>query len=574
MAFINQRGELKTGCGVLFALPFLAAGIGMTCWTAWLAMRHTAMQSWPEVPAKILDTKFQGGSDSHRATTEYEYQYSGRTYRGERVGLLEISDNFGDFQRRVYDELKRHQQEGTPFRAFVNPHNPGQSILYRQLRWEFMSFFTIFATIFGGAGVGMVVGAIASARRGPADGPTSFSPDEPWKARSDWASGRILDAGSASVAAPVLAAVAVWWLIGSAPLTSKLVGMLQASDSPWRWVALAFPVVGSLLILVAAYQFARRRKYGESVLQLAATPGIVGGQLGGVVRIPRAIRADGGFRLMLSCIERRTARRDDHTHEDVLWQDERVVTEPIRDIAAGAIAVPVLFAIPYEAEETSRAESNRCIFWRLDVAAKTPGVDYKSRFDVPVYKTADSRPDFKLDAGLLADYVASPPRDLVLRDAGIIKEPLPGEGVRLTFPASRNWGAALVVTGFLAFWSAAIWAMLHFSVPIVFPIVFGLIELVVIWLASDLWFYRSVVEARKDGLTCRGGLLGIGRRRSWTADEVKRFTTRESMSSGHQVWKHIEVVPKKGKKRTLAQTINGKLAQEAVIDELNEALGR
>jgi hypothetical protein len=309
------------------------------------------------------------------------------------------------------------------------------------------------------------------------------------------------------------------------------------------------------------------------VLQLAATPGVVGGQLAGVVQIPRQIHAEGGFRLRLSCMER-VVKRKNESHEEVIWQDEQVVAEPIVDSASGSTALPFMFAIPYEAQQSSRSGSKRCIKWLLHVSAKVPSVDFNSRFEVPVFKTPESQPDFKLDERLLAEYVAAPSRDMVLRGAGIVKEPLPGEGVRLVFPALRNWKSAIFVTAFLAFWSAAIWAMIQFRVPIIFPIVFGLIDLLVLWGALELWLYRSVVEARKDGLCWRGGLLGIGRTHTLAAEDLRRFTTSESMSSGHHVWKHLEVVPRQGKKRKIAKSIGGKLAQQAVIDELDAALGR
>ena len=74
-----------------------------------------------------------------------------------------------------------------------------------------------------------------------------------------------------------------------------------------------------------------------------------------------------------------------------------MVMQPMRDRGGEGAAVPVLFAIPFESQETSRSKSQRDIEWRLELSAKMPGVDYKSRFDVPVFKTADSRPDFKLD---------------------------------------------------------------------------------------------------------------------------------------------------------------------------------
>jgi hypothetical protein len=576
MAIINQSGQLKTGCAVLFALPFAAVGIGMTCWLTWIAIQHSAVQTWVEVPTTIKTVELKEkrgnkGKTTYQAAATYTYEFNGNPYNGDRVSLQGGSDNFGSFQRRAYDELKRHHDSRQPFRAYVNPDDPAESILYRHLRWELMAFFSIFATVFGAAGLGMMAGALVSARR------TASTPDapenEPWKARADWASGRILDAGGAAVVVPVLAVVAIWWWIASAPLSTKLIGLLRTAESPWRWVTLSFPAVGALLLIALLYQIVRRRKYGESVLQLAATPGVVGGQLAGMVQIPRQIHADGGFRLKLSCMER-VLKRDNESHEEAIWQDEQIVAEPIVDPALGTTALPFMFAIPFEAQETSLSGTKRCIAWLLHVTANVPGVNYNARFEVPVFKTPESRGDFKPDEQLLADYVAAPPRDLVLRGAGIVKEPLPGEGVRLVFPALRNWKSALFVTVFLAFWSAAIWAMIQFRVPIIFPIVFGLIDLLVLWGALELWLYRSVVEARKDGLCWRGGLLGIGRTHTLAAEDLRRFTTSESMSSGHHVWKHLEVVPRQGKKRKIAKSIGGKLAQQAVIDELNAALGR
>jgi hypothetical protein len=191
-----------------------------------------------------------------------------------------------------------------------------------------------------------------------------------------------------------------------------------------------------------------------------------------------------------------------------------------------------------------------------------------------VFKTEASRSDFELDPKMLKDFAATPPRELVLREAGIVKEPLPGSGVRLIFPAARNFGSALFATAFLAFWSGAIWLMLHFGAPIVFPIVFGLVELFLIWVVVDLWFYRSVVEARADGLTFRGGLLGIGFKRFWPAADVKQFETDHSMSAGIQVWKNVKVKLAGGNERIIAQSIGSTLAQQTVIDELNSALRR
>jgi hypothetical protein len=372
---------------------------------------------------------------------------------------------------------------------------------------------------------------------------------------------------------PGLAAVALWWWFATAPLTLKLPAMLQASHSSWAWITLVFPLIGIVLLLMLAYHVAHRRKYGESILQLASTPGVIGGQLAGVLQIPQAIQPDGGFQLKLSCIEVQSGRKSEE-REVVLWQDERLVPEPMRGPTVGTTAVPVLFAIPYEAKQSSRPTSARDVRWILDVFAQTEGVNYNSRFEVPVFETAASRRDFKLDENLSADFTSAPPRDLVLRESGIIKEPLPAGGVRLLFPAARNPGSAVFATVVTSCIAAIVWFLRSIGAPIVFPIVFGLVGLGILLITLDLWFYRSVVEARSDGITFRGGLFGIGRRRFWPAKEIKNFGSDHAMSSGRNIWKNIEIELADKKKKTIAKSIGSKPAQDAVVAELRSALRR
>jgi hypothetical protein len=307
-------------------------GIGATYWAFRTAAEHSRMNSWVEVPAVIKKAELEGGrgkDDSVKAVAEYEYEFGGRKFVGERVGIYEASDNVGKFQHEAYRELKRHLDEGRAFRCFVNPERPGDAILYRQLRWEMLSFNTIFAVAFGSTGLGLMTGALAARRRLQPASALEESENEPWLVRADWASGHILPSGGAAAAVPVLAVVALYWNIASLPLLLKLPGILSTADTAWSWSTLAFPAVGGLLIFALAHQWLRRQKFGESVLELASTPGVVGGQLAGAVRIAKIVRPESGFRVKLSCVER--IRHGDDTREDVLWQDERLVMEPMRD---------------------------------------------------------------------------------------------------------------------------------------------------------------------------------------------------------------------------------------------------
>lgn len=561
---------------MLFALPFAVVGVGATYWTMHTAIQHSAMQAWVEVPAiiKHAELKRHRGKDNDTFQTiaDYEYEFGGRKYTGQRVSLHGGSDNIGSFQQDVYNELKRHVDDKRPFRCYVNPSNPNEPVLYRHLRWEMLAFQTMFATLFGSFGFGLLFGSIIAAYRSPRALTGDAPADQPWAARADWASGEIRASGGAAVTVPVLTVLALYWNVASWPLLSKLPAILPPANGHVAWLALFFPVMGLLLVCALFHQYFRRRKFGESTLQLATTPGVVGGQLAGVVKVANYVPPESGIHLKLSCIER--TRSDKNTRENVLWQEERLVTEPMHDRFTGSMAIPVLFAIPYEAQETSPTDSNRTIEWRLDVSAMMSGVDYKSQFEVPVFKTAESRKNFQLDKDLVAEFAAAPPRELVLSQAGIVKEPLPAGGVRLVFPAARNLGSALGITAVLVVWSAIIWIMIHFQAPVFITVFFGLFELLILWVAVNLWFYRSAVEAHADRLSFRGGLLGIGRQHAWAADEVQEFTTSDWMSSGTHVWKNIVVVLRNGKKWTIAQFIYGKLAQQAVIDELIAALRR
>lgn len=368
-----------------------------------------------------------------------------------------------------------------------------------------------------------------------------------------------------------MAVVALYWNIASLPLLYELPEIWRQPGNSWKWTLLAFPIIGVLLVGVMIHQIIQSQKFGQSTLQLAGIPGVVGGQLAGVVRIPTRITAEDGFHLKLNCFTY-TRGADNKQHEELIWQDEGLVTEPMHDNVTNQTVVPVLFAIPFEAMETSRPDSKLGTKWRLDVSCKLPGVDYKSQFEVPVFKTAESRAGFQLDPKLAAQYTASANSELPLHDAGIEKKSLADGSVTIEFPAARNWPTAMVFTAIAIVVGGVLVEFGPRGMPLFVQIIIGLFELVFVLLALNLWFYRSMVQASSAELILRGGLFGLGRTRSCAADEIQNFATVDSMSSGASVWKNIDVVLRNGQKWTIGKGISSKLAQQAVIDSLSAAL--
>jgi hypothetical protein len=194
---------------MLFAIPFAAVGVGMAGCTGHNVLEFHRMQAWVEVPAEIIEAKLEIDHDSdsgkaYRATAKYKYQFNGVQHVGDRVALHGGSDNVGDFQNTAYAEIKRHLDRKQPFRCFVNPDDPAQAVLYRNLRWEMMLFNTAFGCIFGSVGFGLLAGAVFARREARKLAATAEDApaDEPWKARADWASGQIPQRGGTAAASP------------------------------------------------------------------------------------------------------------------------------------------------------------------------------------------------------------------------------------------------------------------------------------------------------------------------------------------------------------------------------------
>jgi hypothetical protein len=576
MPFGRNRGTYSprstAGCLVLFALPFGAIGITMSGCAGRIVAEHRAVQSWVETPATITKAELKVSKDdegtSYEAIAEYAYAFGGQNYTGTRVSV----GNGGGPQRRYYNELQRHLDQKRPFRAYVNPRNPTQAILYRDLPADTLAMHTLFGVLFGSVGLGLVIGGLIGYRQEQRNRAPDPPPEQPWLARNDWARGRIPTSGAAVVGVAVMPFVIVYWFLASAPLMLEYPVILGQNFGWWKWLTLLFPVLGALLAFGYFRLRARRQKYGNSVFEMASAPGVVGGQLAGVIRIPRFLNEWDSFRLRLLCIDKKSNKNSEDS-DKVVWHDERIVDRPVRNRSAEETSVPVLFAIPFEAAETTADNAERPIEWKLEVTSAAPGADYREEFDVPVFKTPDSRPDFQLDESLAAEFSSPPDPDAVLREDRILREPLTGGGVRLMFPSNRTWKTAAGASFMALVWAVAIWFLMR-EREWIFAFVFGLAELLTLTVALHLWFSSCVIEASPDGISLHNTWFGFGKKRWFAADEIESLSPIEFMSSNTIVWTRIQLVTTAGKKKPITRGLRGRLVERTVLGELNRALGR
>ncbi len=394
----NARPASKTGAGclILFALPFAAGGVGMGVWLVITLFTCLSAQHWVETPARIVRTDLKvhrGKSTTYEAIAEYTYEFGGRQYRGNRVSVSGGADNLGSFQQHAYQELTRCLRQGKSFRCYVNPARPDQALLYRDLRWEAAAFQMIFVLVFGGIGFGLLAGGAAAYRQERTRAAlASAHPDKPWMWKADWAAGQIVSSTKTAMVGSAI--FALFWNLVSAPLWIVLPGEIVRKGNHWALLGLVFPAIGLVLVAWALFCLIRWLKYGQSVFQMAAVPGQIGGQLAGVIRTSAKVRPEDGFHLALRCVRRLTtgSGKQRSTSEHVLWQDEQTVMHELLDDQTAVSAIPVVFQIPADCKPCDDADPNDQIVWRLTASAKVPGIDYSATFEAPVFKTGESAP--------------------------------------------------------------------------------------------------------------------------------------------------------------------------------------
>jgi hypothetical protein len=213
------------------------------------------------------------------------------------------------------------------------------------------------------------------------------------------------------------------------------------------------------------------------------------------------------------------------------------------------------------------------VLWRLEVSASVQGVDYGSAFEVPVFRTARSAEpltpeerDRLRDPAVPAEY-RQPPESRIRVSTN-------RRGTEIAFPAARNPGAAAGVSVFFVIWGAAIWFMLHVGAPVLFPIVFGLFQVLLLFMVLELWLGVSRVTVDSSAVTVASGYVAPFRERRYAAAEIAEVTTKIGMQSGGRPYYDLTLVRADGKRVTAASSIRDKREAEWLAGVVKEGLGK
>lgn len=557
---------------LLFSLPFAAVGLGFLLFSIIPSLTEwQQMKSWPQVEASLSHVKLvrNSGDDgvTYQASAQYSYFYDGRQYQSDRVAIMGGADNIGDFHEQLVAKLEAAQRVGRPVPAWVNPSDPGDAVLNRDMRWNALAFKLLFALVFGGVGFGIMAWALVS-KPSHVDHPEGDA--KPWLARREWADNRIQCNSRGGLW--FVWAFALLWNAISAPVLFAVPEEL-AKDNYLVLVGLLFPLVGMLLLAWAIHTSLSWRRFGQLALVMDPFPGAIGGQVGGSLDLPLAYDAQQRFPVTLVCARsyETGSGKNRSRRESLIWQAQGLAyAEP----GMSGTRLNFCFDVPANLP-ASEDYSNDYRLWRLSINADLPGVDLGRQFEIPVYPTGEKsfRP-----LRLSTEHPQAVAQREALIESVLEIQQIPG-GVELFFPMLRNpsgplWG---VLFG-LVFGGAGVGMYFAGDAPAILVWSFIPIGALILFFSIKALFGSLRVRLDREGLLSQRYWLGlpIGRDQVGSSD-IKRLVIdvsyEQQTTKGHSQVCNIKAETHAGKKIPVAKNLKGRETAQQALEAIASLTG-
>jgi hypothetical protein len=377
--------------------------------------------------------------------------------------------------------------------------------------------------------------------------------EKPWLRRKDWAAGRIVTASKQN--SLLLWIIVFFWCAASFAISLVVVpGQLMRGNHA-ALIALVFPVIGVALILFACRTTFAWRRFSKSIFEPKSVPTAAGGVLQGEIQFPGTAQPEHGWHLALSCIRRTVSGPINNlrTTEKILWQDEKWLRPDLPKKNPGTISLPVFFPLPGDKPESSPDDGNGTI-WRLEAWGRFPGPDFRAEFEVPVFKLDEPHAvsdDPTLLYQVSLDEIRKQTRSKIqITDLA--------DGKEFIFPAGRNPGFAAGATVIWLIWTAIVVVMACLRAPLPVPLIFGAMDLLMLYFVLDLWFRRSRVTISAEKIKVETGWSGVKKNDTLKISEAAKIFVDIGMPVGHLTYYDLKLRARDGKELLLAKNLGHK----------------
>lgn len=560
----------------LFTLPLFGVGVWMLFAISGQMMESWQMQSWVPVQAYLKDAGYETypGDDAstYEAFATYTYQYRGQEYANDRVAIAGGADNIGDYQTDLGRRLSTVWSRGEQIRVYVNPENPNDSIIDRELRWGLMGFKAIFLFVFGGIGLGLIIRVLRA--RKPTDTTDSIYQAQPWLLNDNWKTSAIRSSSKSSMY--FTWGFAAFWNLISAPLPFVTYREIVEKDNYAALFALLFPLIGIGMIVWAARRTLEWRRFGAAPVVLDPFPGAIGGNVGGVIDINLPYVPGTVFRLTLTSIHSYVSGSGDNRNrkEAAKWQNSQVAQAKS---GKNGTRLVFRFDVPGDLTESDAERSgNDYYLWRLNVQADLAGVDFDRDYEIPVYATGESSLNLSTYNMQSASSEQNRLDDLAAK--GIFEVRRGPGGTELFYPAGRNRLSVLMGTIAGGVFAGAGWFLVFSEGQTVFGSVFAGIGSLIILGGLYAVTNSLLVVSEAGHLKTVRRVMGISvRTRKMLRNNFVRFSRRRSSQSQagskHVIHYSVYVVDKLGQKLVVGEGFKGEGEATAATRLIASELG-
>jgi HEAT repeats len=437
----------------------------------------------------------------------------------------------------------------------------------------------VFCAVFTVIGLGLIGAATFGMRKiGEQAALEQSSPDSPWLWRNDWAASRAY--GNNTKQAIGLSLLAgLWDLIAITAAAGSIPQYFRTSDIKYL-VPLIFVAVGAVLTFFAGRAALRRERFGQTYFEFASLPFSPGKPLRGSIHLRFSTSTRHGINLRLSCVRQVVtgSGRDRTTNKVILWQgDTNLSEQSITPSPMGDAAIPVEFPIPSDAYETSHAQARDQVLWILRAEADTPGVSFADEFEVPVFRLTSQTQTSGIfgdrDASTASVGFQSDPEDVrPPNNPKVVVGVGASGGTEYYFRPLRSPARFAVATSLTGVWTFLVYFLAHSSAPIIFPIVFGLFDLLLIYTFLKSLAESFRMEVGNGKLALRHSWFGIGATMELPFSEIDQIlatTTAQGAPPSYSLC----LQTKTGQKITLADAIDDRQEARWLAAQVEKSVG-
>jgi hypothetical protein len=455
-------------------------------------------------------------------------------------------------------------------------------------RWVGVLISAIFALIGGG----IIYAGNYGIRKLKEQAATQASnPQSPWLWQKDWVVSRAESRNRNSAFGLWAMAIFVNAIVFT--IAISVVPQLWRTSDPKAFMLLAFCAAGVILAGAAMRASIRRKRFGQTYFEFASLPFSPGRTLKGTIHLRFNTDARHGIDLSLSCVRQviTGSGRNRSTMQSVLWQsDKNVPQSSLTPGPMGDALIPVEFTIPSDAYESNHDNPDDQVLWLLHAQADVPGVDYSDDFEVPVFRltpasafasasasAARPAPVFLSDApdasaapGFQSDAtdVAAPANPKVVVSAGM------DGSTEFYFPPFRNPSQVLGLIFLTTLWTAVVYFLAHSKAPLVFTVVFGLADLLLIYGLIHAALVSFRIQAGNGKIVRHRALLGIGGTREFPFSAIIQISpVTSAQQAGAKGSYSLRVQLKNGEKATLADLIDNRQEVRWLAAQLEKLAG-